>query len=206
MHDPDVVAFTIRRPWPRRRRTLPGRRYWPPLVTVWHREPRGHDAGTVCRHYDRVTCRVLHGWRLHIWHYHLQIHPLQALRRWALTRCAWCGGRSVKGDRVNFSQWDREPGRWWWGEQGLFHHDCSAVESAHRSCVCDNPIHEHELSGYSYGRCVKCGRSRAWKTTPGQLERHRLLAAIPAGGRDAAVYKRVCELAKAEKDRTGGET
>ena len=68
MHDPDVVAFTIRRPWPRRRRTLLGRRYWPPLVTVWHREPRGHDAGTVCRHYDRVTCRVLPGWRLHIWH------------------------------------------------------------------------------------------------------------------------------------------
>ena len=131
------------------------------------------------------------GWRL-------QIHPLQALRRWALTRCAWCGGRSVKGDRVNFShQWDGPRGRWWRGEPGLFHHDCSAIESAHHTCLCHSPIHEHELSGYTYGRCAGCGRSRAWKTTPEQLDRQRMLAAIPAGGRDAAVYKRVSKPAKA---------
>jgi len=52
MHDPMVVAFEIRRPWPRRRR-LVGRRYWPALITIWHVEPNGHDSGEVCKHSHR---------------------------------------------------------------------------------------------------------------------------------------------------------
>lgn len=82
MHDPMVVAFAIRRPWPKRSRPDPkpgqarwewrrhgpwwtpsswspfltafGRRwYFPGVVTVWHVEPNGHDSGDICKHRDR---------------------------------------------------------------------------------------------------------------------------------------------------------
>lgn len=81
MHDPMVLVFSIRRPWPKvrrmkqPRRQQPGRKvtlrsvwrsfrspfwrfgrtelYWPSLIDVWHVEPDGHDAFTVCR--KRIT-------------------------------------------------------------------------------------------------------------------------------------------------------
>lgn len=44
MHDPLVVAFEIRRPWPRRNPSKFGPRWrWPEMVTVWHREPGNKD-------------------------------------------------------------------------------------------------------------------------------------------------------------------
>lgn len=140
MHDPLTVAFEIRRPWPspdsyrtkQAARTgerwrvggpfwvLAGRGlYWPALITVWHRDPSG---------YDDTTCRRTR-WRLHVHHWRIQVPPLQQLRRRLLTRCARCGGRSVKGNPVNIShQWDGPRGRWWQGEPGLFHHGCSATQ------------------------------------------------------------------------------
>ena len=61
MHDPMVVAFEIRRPWPERQArpfgktrwrfrgafwNIAGRGlYWPGLVTIWHVEPEGRDSG-----------------------------------------------------------------------------------------------------------------------------------------------------------------
>jgi hypothetical protein len=95
VHDPLVVAFEIRRPWPRRDRAYdekPGRVslhswrgpfwviggkgfYWPTMVTVWHREPGGRDSGEVCRHYVKrvgadgeYKLKILHGWRFHVVH------------------------------------------------------------------------------------------------------------------------------------------
>lgn len=79
MHDPLVVAFSVRRPWPERskmrlsegtprwewKRHGPwwkpgswspfvmafGRRwFFPSMITVWHVEPGGHDSGEVCKH------------------------------------------------------------------------------------------------------------------------------------------------------------
>lgn len=148
MHDPMVVAFEIRRPWPRRSDygvsrprwhfrgpfwQVAGRRlYWPSLITVWHVEPGGHDSGEVCKHYTRTqgpdgkwTTTYLRGWRWHVHHWHIQVRPLQNLRRWALTRCAWCGGRSRKGRRIDTATgWDTPRGRWWQGEPGLLHGGC----------------------------------------------------------------------------------
>lgn len=140
MHDPLTVAFEIRRPWPRANRyrteqaartgerwrvggpfwVLAGRGlYWPALITVWHHDPSG---------YDDTTCRRTR-WRLHVHHWRIQVPPLQQLRRRLLTRCARCGGRSVKGNPVNIShQWDGPRGRWWQGEPGLFHHGCSSTK------------------------------------------------------------------------------
>lgn len=115
MHDPMVVAHTIRRPWPRNKPF----RYWPVLVTIWHVEPDGRDALTVC------TRR----WKWHIHHWKVQVHALQQLRRWALTRCEVCGGKSRKGRYVNVSRhWHRAKDPWWRGERGLYHADCYTTE------------------------------------------------------------------------------
>lgn len=251
MHDPDVVAFQIRRPWPKRslmhdsvhhKRTkdLPrwtfrlhhectgctdGERarhgpnpfpwwkpkswtpfwtvagrgyYWPGMITVWHREPGGRDSGEVCKHYTRTqdehgkwSTTMLHGWKFHLHHWKIQIGPLQTLRRWALTRCAWCGGRSRGKDQANIShQWNREPGSWWRGETGLYHHDCSSIQAAHRACTCDDPVTEHS----GWGRCGRCAGFRVFGRAATHIETDRLLATIPVGFRDAAVYEQAKQM------------
>lgn len=222
MHDPLVVAFELRRPWPqrsslpetegdksvrwrvRRHNELPwwkpssysthwrmaGRDYyWPSLITVWHREPGGRDSGEVCKHYRRWQdeagewqWKILHGWRWHAHHWKVQIHPLQAWRRRLLTRCEWCKGRHRHGDPVNMSHsWDSPRGRWWQGEPGLYHRDCSAIATAHRSCSCEDPITEYE----GYGQCARCGRHRAFQATSERIARVRELQTIPTGARRA---------------------
>lgn len=229
MHDPDVVAFTIIRPWPSRSglpaahsqdirwrirhhhdrhyrhcpdrcRTGPrpwwkpgsysrfwrlaGRDlFWPPMITIWHREPGGADALSVCQRRYQGRDGQLHltrTWHLHLHHWRLQVHPAQEARRRLLTRCAWCGGRHRKGDPVNVSHsWDGPRGRWWQGEPGLYHMNCSAVEIAARACTCTEPAPEHG----DYGRCWRCGKYRAFGRTDEQVRRERALAAIPAGTR-----------------------
>ncbi|WP_329616502.1 hypothetical protein OG244_28650 [Streptomyces brevispora] len=195
MHDPLTAAFEIRRPWPRidaygtRQAARNGVRWrvirhhhtvvagrairWPSLITVWHRDPSG---------YDSTTCSIYPGrsWRFHVHHWRLQVHPLQEWRRRLLTRCMWCGGRSVKGDRVNVSHsWDGPRARWWQGEKGLFHRDCSSIERAHSTCVCEAP----ELHGGNYGRCTVCDRFRPFRISEANLARARDLQLISPGGR-----------------------
>lgn len=183
MHDPLMVAFEIRRPWPKRINETNRHYRWPTLITVWHREPNGHDSGTVCKHVMRLQgadgqwrYRIRWQWYLHVQHWKIQIPPLQQLRRRLLTRCAWCGGRHVKGDPVNLShQWGGSRGRWWKGETGLYHHGCSPIAQAHRLCLCDDP----GLSNGGYGQCAFCGKFRAWLKVPDAAD--RLLAAVPSG-------------------------
>lgn len=200
MHDPLVVAHTIKRPWPRRD-AYSDRRYWPPLLTVWHREPGGHDSGEVCKHYRRTFDERTHqwgrqytsGWKWHVHHWKIQVHHLQALRRWALTRCAWCGGRSRKGDYANIShQWDGPRGHWWQGQPGVFHDDCSSVSRAHSLCLCADPVLE-----FNYGTCARCGKFRPYGKEPDEAD--RLLAALPAGGRITPDVRPAIEAAWAER-------
>lgn len=207
MHDPMVVALVIRRPWPKRGYSVSdytskiqfryswakwwdlrpssfrafwrvGRveLYWPSLITIWHVEPGGHDAFTICKHKSR--------WKWHLWHWKIQIHPLQRLRRWALTRCEWCGGRSRKGDYVDTTNhWGREPGKWWIGERNLFHSDCLSVKQAHNTCLCGIGPFEHS----NYGNCATCGKFRVWR--PAEEDRKladeamRLYAVLSTGER-----------------------
>ena len=166
--------------------------YWPDLITIWHNEPGGHDFGEVCRARKQRpdgSWYYTHGWRWHAHHWSFQIHPWQHFRRWAFTRCEWCGGHSRKGDWVNIShQWDRKRGPWWRGERGLFHHDCSSIERAHHTCTCEVGPWEHLTftGGQPYGRCFNCGQFRAFRTEPKPLgdQATRILASIPEGRRD----------------------
>ena len=126
-----------------------------------------------------------------MWHWRLQFHPYQSARRWLLTRCAWCGGPSRKGDLVNISRsWDGLRSPWWRGERGLFHHDCDSVEHAHRMCLCMMPVFGPDRS---YGTCQTCGGFRAWQQVPDEAD--QLLAALPEGSRiPAALQPRLDEL------------
>lgn len=222
MHDPLTVAFEIRRPWPQRSRdpkdgtrwqvglspfwVLAGRGwYFPAVVIVWHREPGGHDSGRMCPQYRRWPDEAgmwhgkpRHWWRWHIWHWKIQVLPLQALRRQVLTRCAWCGGRSRSGDPVNISHsWDGPRGRWWRGEPGLFHHDCSSVQAAHAKCLCDVPKLPDD---YGSGRCLTCGKFRPYRSVPDDAD--RMLAALHVGSRIPAALRPTLEAAW-QRRRTG---
>lgn len=206
MHDPMVVAFEIRRPWPKRVNWTGTRWYWPSIITVWHREPGGHDAGEVCKHYIRTplgdgqwTTKHLHGWKWHVHHWRLQVKPFQDLRRWALTRCAWCNGRHTKLDPVNNStSWDGPRGKWWQGEPGLYHRHCVAFSHAHTACLCEAPIFDSD----GYGHCARCGKFRAWGRTEQWVTAHRILAAQPVGDRDLWAYTRYLEAIKSASPDT----
>lgn len=158
MHDPMAVAFEIRRPWPRRSSafgrgdkpdwqvTIHGGKWWrpgayspfvrafgktwyfPSLVTIWHVEPGGADSGEVCKHW--VDGKHRNAWRYHVHHWHLQISPLQKLRRWIFERCELCGRRYPYGYAPISHQWDRQrDGHWWNITAGAYHHECSSLVS-----------------------------------------------------------------------------
>lgn len=179
MHDPLTLAFTVPGPWLRRdyrKRLRFGR-----MIKIWHHDPS--DNGT-------DTCRGKH-WRWHVHHWRPRFEPWFTFRRWAFTRCAWCGGKSRKGDYVNIShQWDsRDP--WWKGERSLFHSGCSSVASAHRQCTCalnaGGPW-RYDLGGLPYGDCVTCGKYRGWRSEEQERESPRriteaMFASVPVGER-----------------------
>lgn len=65
--------------------------------------------------------------RWHFWHWRLQVHPMQAFKRWAFSRCAKCGGRFKWGASVGTNSWSSD-GPSWRGEKDVFHMDCAAPE------------------------------------------------------------------------------
>jgi len=212
MHDPMVVAIEVRRPWPKVRKLTKRRPlrlrgafwqlgsvelYWPGLITVWHIEPGDADAGTVCKP---------SAWKRHVHHWQLQVHPWQHFRRWAFTRCAWCGGRSRRGDYVNVGEgWGStsKPRRWWQSEVGLCHSDCSSIKRAHATCTCSLAEGGPWLNGRNslepWGRCDTCGGFRITQHgTEAAIETRaittELLKQIPQGSRDKAVTTIVSTL------------
>lgn len=79
MHDPSFLALDLR--WIR--------------LDVWHDEPGGADAFTVCGHPTRA--RLL--WTLrHARHLRLRWWPYLNVRRWIKDRCAGCGRRFLWRD------------------------------------------------------------------------------------------------------------
>lgn len=66
--------------------------------------------------------------RWHIWHWKLQIHPLQKFKRWAFARCASCGkGFSWGYCPVSVGWYGNGPT--WFGESGVRHSDCRNPDS-----------------------------------------------------------------------------
>lgn len=76
--------------------------------------------------------------RWHVWHWRIQVHPYMHARRWLLTRCCKCGGRFGYGESPVSGSWDSKSPRWFSGEEGMYHMDCSrpgasAAQSSTRS-------------------------------------------------------------------------
>jgi hypothetical protein len=82
MHDPDFLALAIR----------------PIRLDVWHDEPGGKDAFTVCGHPPNSgPARLL--WVLrHARHLHYRFWPYLKIKRWIKDRCAGCGRRFLWRD------------------------------------------------------------------------------------------------------------
>lgn len=68
--------------------------------------------------------------KLHVWHWKIQVHPVQSFKRWAFTRCARCGGRFKWGESGTTNSWHSQGPRWFRGEPDLSHMDCSGVSVA----------------------------------------------------------------------------
>lgn len=221
MHDPMVVAIEIRRPWPKvskLRHPKPTRLrgafwsiaghelYWPGLITIWHVEPNEADAGTHC------TPRT---WKRHVHHWRLQVHPWQHFRRWAFTRCAWCGGRSRRGDYVNVGLgWGHEskPKHWWESEVGLYHGDCSSIQRAHTTCTCSliegGPWSNGRGSAEPWGHCGACGGFRLHQHGSAAKAEVRavttdLLKGIAKGQRDPDITAIVSRLWREHREDEG---
>lgn len=144
MHDPDIVAFEIRRPWPSRAHFHDAKkgeprwkaRYqwatwskpWRGWMAFWTVAGRGIYWPAIITVWhcepnsaDALTICTDRHWQWHIHHWRIQVIPLQKLRRRLLTRCEACGR---KGSPNVSNQWDRDPGHWWQGEHGLYHLGC----------------------------------------------------------------------------------
>jgi hypothetical protein len=68
--------------------------------------------------------------RWHVWHWRIQFHPWQTLRRWLFTRCAHCGKRFAYGGSPISHSWHSPKPGWFKSEVGLFHDECSAIHCA----------------------------------------------------------------------------
>lgn len=68
--------------------------------------------------------------RWHIHHWRVQIHPLQALRRWLFSRCAHCERRFSWGYSPIAANNHDQKTPWLGGEQGVFHHRCYSEMAA----------------------------------------------------------------------------
>lgn len=63
--------------------------------------------------------------RWHVWHWHFQVHPWQALRRWLFSRCAGCGKRFPYGYSPVSFQWDSPKTKFFCSETGVYHNECA---------------------------------------------------------------------------------
>lgn len=62
--------------------------------------------------------------RWHVWHWKIQIHPVQKFKRWAFSRCAKCGQRFSWGYAPTTGQWSGGGARWFRSEAHVYHRNC----------------------------------------------------------------------------------
>jgi len=73
--------------------------------------------------------------RWHLWHWKLQIHPLQTFKRWAFSRCCKCGKGFSWGYSPVTNSWDSQGPGWFHSEKDVFHSSCDSPSiSAAAAC------------------------------------------------------------------------
>lgn len=68
--------------------------------------------------------------RWHIRHWKVQVHFIQAFKRWAFSRCCRCGGRFAWEESPCTNSWDSTGPRWFRGESQVYHSRCSSLKVA----------------------------------------------------------------------------
>lgn len=87
------------------------------------------DWGVVQRAERAMWAWRRRGWlhpRWHVWHWRVQIVPLQQFKRWAFSRCERCGGRFGFDESPISGSWYGTGPRWFRGEDHLRHQSCDA--------------------------------------------------------------------------------
>jgi hypothetical protein len=72
--------------------------------------------------------------RWHIWHWQIQIHPLQNFKRWAFSRCCKCGKRFGYGSSPITGSWDSEGPKWFRSEKNIWHQSCDQPLNSAAAC------------------------------------------------------------------------
>jgi hypothetical protein len=89
---------------------------------------RKDDAKARVRQSFRLYKRHIRPWwkhpRWHVWHWRIQIIPLQNFKRWAFSRCCKCGGRFTWGYGPTTTDWYGKGPRWFRSEKNTYHNDC----------------------------------------------------------------------------------
>jgi len=70
-----------------------------------------------------------HWWRHPRWHIHhweFQVHPIQRLKRWLFSRCAYCGEHFKYGYAPTSTYGGGGP-RWFKSEKQVYHHNCYSI-------------------------------------------------------------------------------
>lgn len=62
--------------------------------------------------------------RWHVWHWQVQVHAAQKLKRRLFTRCAFCAGPFAWGESVYSAQWGNKGPQWFRSEHGVYHEGC----------------------------------------------------------------------------------
>ncbi len=126
MHDPSILATTIHYPIPRQLKINGKRVAWrfPAFIDIWHDDPNGHDAGTVCQIHNRGPL----WWWQHRSHLRAKVIPWQQFKRWKWQPCEGCGGKSRRGHMVNVSgSWGAGPQKFRQSKPDMWHHECSGI-------------------------------------------------------------------------------
>lgn len=69
--------------------------------------------------------------RYHVWHWRIQIHPIQKLKRYLFTRCGYCG-KGFKYGESGFGTWNGE-GPMWFKSEKMWHDKCNSKVNDKRS-------------------------------------------------------------------------
>ena len=88
-------------------------------------DDRLHTICLMLRHYRTMRRPWWRHPRWHLHHWKVQIHFMQALKRYLFSRCSKCGGRFPWG-YAPMSGWSGGGPRWFRSEEGVYHHDCDS--------------------------------------------------------------------------------
>ena len=96
----------------------------------WYDGVPDYTAESRIRQLFRIHKRHVRPWwkhpRWHAHHWEIKVVPVEKLKRWLFSRCAYCGRRFKWGYAPLSTMWHNDGPRWFSTEKNLYHHDCYA--------------------------------------------------------------------------------